>query len=195
MCVTISVRRADEDIGPQADLGTAIELIRSGKRAAAVGTAVHGRRALLIKWGAVADHAGGSTSGCVVRLGFATTADGAEGSGADPRGLQPARAIRRALADAGLKAESVRAVWATFEPLAHPEARSRATDAIALALGRHAPAVAVNLRPKIGDGAISVGMTQARAIRAVGDRQVEVAIAVSIGIDGSNTALALAAPR
>jgi len=85
----------------------------------------------------------------------------------DPEDLQPARAIRRALAAAGLKARDVGlvAVWATGA-----QAHERAANAVARGLGRFAAdAVAVLDDPDpfarcaaaiaSGDAAVAVALT------------------------------------
>jgi hypothetical protein len=95
--------------------------------------------------------------------------------------LEPARAIRRALAAKGLKARDVGlvAVWATG-----PLAREQAELAVAMGLGRFAAGVAT-----VYDDPDPV----ARCIAAVAGTDVAVAVALVIGLDGSH-ALAFSRP-
>ncbi len=101
-----------------------------------------------------------------------------------PRGLdelEPARAIRRALAAQGLKARDVGlvAVWATG-----PLARERAELAVALGLGRFAAGVTT-----VYDDPDPL----ARCAAAIARGDVAVAVALVIGPDG-NHALAFSRP-
>lgn len=98
-----------------------------------------------------------------------------------PDELEPARAIRRALADKGLKARDVGlvAVWAIGAL-----ARERAELAVAMGLGRFAAGVTT-----VFDDPDPV----ARCAAAVGRGDVAVAVALVIGSDG-NHALAFSRP-
>ncbi len=75
----------------------------------------------------------------MARVGSAVTEEVTNQSPHQPDELEPARAIRRALAAGGLKARDVRliAVWATG-----PLARERAELAVAMGLGRFSGGVA-----------------------------------------------------
>jgi hypothetical protein len=96
--------------------------------------------------------------------------------------LEPARAIRRALAAQGLKARDVElvAVWATG-----PLARERAQLAVELGLGRFAPGVAT-----VYDDPDPIARCQA----AVAGGAVAIAVGLVIGSDGAS-ALAFGRPK
>ena len=102
-----------------------------------------------------------------------------EGDAAD---LQPARAIRRALADGGFKARDVDlvAAWA-----AGPRARQRAEQAVARGLGRFAAGVTV-----VVDDSDVAGRCKA----AIASGEAKLAVALTIDLDGVGVALAFGRP-
>jgi hypothetical protein len=135
-------------------------------------------------------------AGCSAPLGRAETRDADEGSGDDPRGLQPARAIRRALADAGLKAADVEAVWACFDRRAFADAARRARAAIELGLGSDAAQVAlIDVRPASADGLVSAELAAARCRLAVARGDIRTGLSVAIAVGGRNVAIAWGRPR
>ena len=144
-----------------------------------------GRRRLEIQLVAVP----GDHTPCAVLKGRQTTRDGDEGTGADSRGLQPARAIRRALADAAVKAAEVDAVFACYVESSNAGARDRATASITLAFGRYADGIAVDLHRAVADGHMSAALACARCVRAIASGQIGVGVVVAIGVGGTNSAV------
>jgi len=104
-----------------------------------------------------------------------------EEAGADD--LQPARAIRRALADGGLNAREVglAAVHAVG-----PRARERAEHAVARGLGRFAAGIATSF----DDPAVA-----ARCVAAIERGEVTAAVALTIDPVAGNLALAFGRRR
>lgn len=179
------IRLLAED-APVTDLLAAIEIMRRRESGSCFAGVPGQRRSPVIVLG---------SHGCAELRGWASTRDDEESSGDDVRGLQPARAIRRALADAGVKAAGLDSVWAVFDDSAFPDARRRASDAVSLALGQHATGVAVHLRRAVGDGRMSAMLNTARAIGDIRGGDCRATVCVSIGLDGTNTALAFSATR
>jgi 3-oxoacyl-(acyl-carrier-protein) synthase len=107
-----------------------------------------------------------------------TAAD--DGDGAD---LQPARAIRRALADAGLNAREVGLVAVHA---VGPRARERAERAVSRGLGRFAAGVAASF----DDADVA-----ARCVAAIERGEVSAAVALTIDPDAGNRALAFGRRR
>lgn len=120
--------------------------------------------------------------------GQATTLVGGEATDADPGGLQPARAIRRALAAARRKAFEVDAVWATFGSVTPEDADAWVRGMIALALGRDPDRLRLEITSAANERALEDCAALARA--AVAGRGCRVALAVAIGLGGQNVALA-----
>jgi hypothetical protein len=107
-----------------------------------------------------------------------TTADSA-----DAEDLQPARAIRRALADGGLGA---REVGFAAVHVVGPRARERAEHAVARGLGRFAAGVTTSFDdPDVA----------ARCVAAIERGEVTVAVALTIDPAAGNVALAFGRPR
>lgn len=179
--IALTVSRA----GPPTDLLAGIDAITRLEATQVTAGADDGRRRLEIQLVAVP----GDQAPCAVLKGRATTRDGDEGTGADPRGLQPARAIRRALADAAVKAAEIEAVYACYAESFNARARDRATASITLAFGRYADGIAVHLRRAVADGHMSAALACARCVRAIASGQIGVGVAVVIGVGGTNSAV------
>ncbi len=179
--ITLSTSRAD----PLSELLAASDAITGGELDRVSAGANDGRRRLEIQLVSV----GVADRSCAVLKGWATTRDGDEGTGADPRGLQPARAIRRALADAAVKAAEIEAVYACYAESSHADARDRATASITLAFGPYADGIAVHLRRAAADGDMSVAFACARCVRAIASGQIGVGVAVVIGVGDTNSAV------
>lgn len=124
--------------------------------------------------------------------GQATTLDRDEDADGESRGLQAARAIRRALADARRKAAELSVVWA-FHGEGSSEERVHAV--IGLALGPFAAGVEVNVTRASGTAEEALAAAAKRAREAVASGRHQVALAVSVGIGGRNIALAFCADR
>ncbi len=205
-----AVRRFD---GPAADgaLGEAAHLIREGVLDAALvrgpgmGAGLH-----LVLESAQRARQRGATPLAEVR-GQARTVDRQPISD-EEAGLEPARAIRRALADGRMKAVEVGYVAAMVVPT--PEAEARARRAVALGLGAHAGAAVVH----IGAAAdimcvVAIAMRWPPAVVGLAGAGQDVeaminqlerslprgllrgAVALSIGTGGTNSALAFSPPR
>jgi hypothetical protein len=113
--------------------------------------------------------------------GVARTTDTSDGPGLED--LQPARAIRRALANGGLNAREVglAAVHAVG-----PRGRERAEHAVARGLGRFAAGVATSFDdPQVA----------ARCVAAIERGEVTAAVALTIDPVAGNLALAFGRPR
>lgn len=110
-----------------------------------------------------------------------TESPGASGNRADD--LQPARAIRRALAGGGFKARDVDlvVVWAVG-----PQARERAGQAVARGLGRFA----VGVRTVFDEPDVA-----GRCATAIASSEATVAVALTIDVAGVGVALAFGRPR
>ena len=171
--------------GPPTELFAAIDAITRLEVKQVMAGVDDGRRRLEIRLDAV--RAGDRP--CAVLKGRQTTRDGDEGTGADPRGLQPARAIRRALADAGVKAPEIDAVYACYSGSAFAGARDRAMASITLAFGPYADGVAVHLHRAVVDGHMSAALACARCVGAIASGQIGVGVTVAIGVAGTNSAV------
>jgi hypothetical protein len=171
--------------GPLAELSVAIDAITDLETERMTAGVDDGRRRLEIRL----DKAGSGEPPCALLRGRATTRDGNEKTGSDPRGLQPARAIRRALADAGVKASGTNAVYACYSDSSFADARGRAMASISLAFGPYANGVAVHLHRSLGDGRMSAALASARCIRAIADERIGLGVAITIGVNGENSAL------
>jgi hypothetical protein len=129
---------------------------------------------------------------------------------ADPSDLEPARAIRRALADGQMHAREVDYVAVEA---AGPGATERAAHAVTLGLGRYvAGALVAFTESATGSSVIAIALggpaqtvldqddpAIARLVRQVrgrlGERVVRGAVALSIRRDGRNLALAFSRPQ
>ncbi len=113
--------------------------------------------------------------------GFAHTTEGSRDAAEED--LQPARAIRRALADGALNAREVGLVAVHA---VGPRARERAEHAVARGLGQFAGGVATSF----DDPAVA-----ARCVAAIARGEVTVAVALTIDLAAGNLALAFSRPR
>lgn len=138
--------------------------------------------AMLLEAGASARHR--AASALVELRGLALTTRAADTD--DPTDLQPARAIRRALADGRMSAREVG--YAAVEAVGL-DAGERAAHAVVRGLGRFASACALDIGDGAGPGA------GARCVRAIADGAASGAVALSLGADGVNVALAFSRPR
>ncbi len=124
-----------------------------------------------------------------------TTFDVAQASDAEIR-LQAARAVRRALADAGRKAADVGDVWLSVSQqaadMASPAGARRFVD---LALGRFAASVGVHLMASERAPGGGLDACVEGAVEAVAAGHGRVALAVSVGFHGRNVALAFCSAR
>lgn len=179
--IALTTSRAD----PLAELLAASDAITGGELDRVCAGADDGRRRLEIQLVSVSV----ADRPCAVLKGRQTTRDGDEGTGADSRGLQPARAIRRALADAAVKAAEVDAVFACYVESSNAGARDRATASITLAFGRYADGIAVDLHRAVADGHMSAALACARCVRAIASGQIGVGVVVAIGVGGTNSAV------
>lgn len=104
----------------------------------------------------------------------------------DPGDLQPARAVRRALADGRMSAGEVGYIAVDA---VGPRARERAAHAVARGLGRYAAQVVVEIAE------VAVSRAAAKCVAAIANGTAAGAVALTMDPNGVNVALAFRRPR
>jgi hypothetical protein len=105
------------------------------------------------------------------------------------RNLEAARAVRRALAGARLKARDVDLVFVVCLDPVPCGARQRCRRTIEVALGRYADRPAVRYCRPVGSAEASVARIENHARRAVSTGRARAALAVAVGFGGVNRAV------